>query len=230
MKALSVLFEKNRKWAAGIRASNPDFFSRLVAQQSPQYLWIGCSDSRVPANEIVGLLPGELFVHRNVANLVVHTDMNCLSVLQYAVDFLKITHVIVCGHYGCGGVKAAMEARPHGLVDNWLRHVRDIQQRYHEMLDAIPSDSERLQRLCELNAVEQVINVGNTTIIRDAWARGQSVTVHGWIYDVADGVLMDLDVCITSQQELEALRNQPRSQPRPAPHGSPAAGFPPAAT
>jgi len=208
MDGLPNLFENNRKWASDMRAVDPAFFSRLAQQQSPELLWIGCSDSRVPANEIVGLLPGELFVHRNVANLVIHTDMNCLSVLQYAVDILKIKHVIVCGHYGCGGIKAAMEEKPHGLVDNWLRHVRDIQQRYQPLLASLSSDAERMGRLCELNTVEQVINVGSTTIIHDAWSRGQSITVHGWIYDVADGVLKDLDVCIASPEDLKALLNK----------------------
>jgi len=205
---LTNLFDNNRKWASEMRAVDPAFFSRLAQQQSPELLWIGCSDSRVPANEIVGLLPGELFVHRNVANLVIHTDMNCLSVLQYAVDILKIKHVIVCGHYGCGGIKAAMEEQPHGLVDNWLRHVRDIQQRYHRLLDSLSNDAERMARLCELNTVEQVVNVGSTTIVQDAWNRGQSITVHGWIYDVADGVLKDLDVCISSPEDLKALLNK----------------------
>ncbi|MDI6809042.1 MAG: carbonate dehydratase [Candidatus Eisenbacteria bacterium] len=208
MKALAHLFEKNKKWASGICASSPEFFSRLVAQQAPEYLWIGCSDSRVPANEIVGLLPGELFVHRNVANLVIHTDMNCLSVLQYAVDILTIKHVIVCGHYGCGGVKAAMENLPHGLVDNWLRHIRDIHHRHLEKLETILNESERMRRLCELNAVEQVINVGNTTIIQDAWKRGQEIAIHGWIYDIADGLLKDLDACITSCKELDILQKK----------------------
>jgi carbonic anhydrase len=208
MNKLPNLFENNQKWAADMRAVDPAFFSRLAQQQSPELLWIGCSDSRVPANEIVGLLPGELFVHRNVANLVIHTDMNCLSVLQYAVDILKIKHVIVCGHYGCGGVKAAMEEEPHGLVDNWLRHVRDIQQRYQSILDALPTEADRLKRLCELNTVEQVINVGSTTIVRDAWARGQAITIHGWIYDVGDGILKDLNVCLTSPGELNALLNK----------------------
>ncbi|MBI5186269.1 MAG: carbonate dehydratase [Nitrospinae bacterium] len=208
MKALPHLFESNKKWASKIRASHPEFFSRLVEQQAPEYLWIGCSDSRVPANEIVGLLPGELFVHRNLANLLIHTDMNCLSVLQYAVDILKIRHVIVCGHYGCGGIKAAMDNTPHGLVDNWLRHVRDIQQRHQAKLEAIRNKSERLRRLCELNAVEQVINVGNTTIIQDAWGRGQKIAIHGWIYDIADGLLKDLSVCITSLKELNILQEK----------------------
>lgn len=208
MKALESLFNSNKKWASRVSATNPEFFSSLVAQHEPKYLWIGCSDSRVPANEIVGLLPGELFVHRNVANLVIHTDMNCLSVLQYAVDILKIEHVIVCGHYGCGGIKAAMEPQPHGLVDNWLRHVRDIQQRHQEKLEAILDPHERMQKLCELNTVEQVINVGNTTIVRDAWERGQDITTHGWIYDIADGLLRDLDICISSCAELDALQKK----------------------
>jgi len=208
VKALPHLFENNKKWASKIRASSPEFFSKLVAQQLPEYLWIGCSDSRVPANEIVGLLPGELFVHRNIANLVIHTDMNCLSVLQYAVDILMIKHVIVCGHYGCGGIKAAMENEPHGLVDNWLRHVRDIHHRHQAKLEAISNESERIRRLCELNAIEQVINVGNTTIIQDAWGRGQEIAIHGWIYDIADGLLKDLNVCITSRRELDILQEK----------------------
>lgn len=208
MKALSNLFKNNRTWAAKISASNPEFFSNLVSQQAPEYLWIGCSDSRVPANDIVGLLPGELFVHRNVANLVIHTDMNCLSVLQYAVDILEVKHVIVCGHYGCGGVKAAMENQPHGLVDNWLRHIRDIYYRHQTELEAISNESQRLRRLCELNVTEQVINVGNTTIIQDTWGFGHKIAIHGWIYDIADGLLKDLDVCVTSGKELDLLQNR----------------------
>jgi carbonic anhydrase len=208
MKALPQLFEKNRKWAAGICAADPTFFSKLAAQQAPEYLWIGCSDSRVPANEIVGLLPGEMFVHRNVANLVIHTDMNCLSVLQFATDILKIRHVIVCGHYGCGGVKAALEARPHGLVDNWLRHVRDIHHAHREHLQGIVDETQRMRRLCELNAIEQVINVGNTTIIQDAWKRGQGIAIHGWIYDIADGLLKDLSVDLSSFDDLKALQQR----------------------
>jgi carbonic anhydrase len=208
MKELPNLIENNKKWASEISASSPDFFSRLVAQQAPEYLWIGCSDSRVPANEIVGLLPGELFVHRNIANLVIHTDLNCLSVLQYAVDILLIKHVIVCGHYGCGGIKAAMEDRPQGLVDNWLRHVRDIHHKHQAKLEEILNESDRIRRLCELNALEQVINVGNTTIIQDAWGRGQEIAIHGWIYDIADGLLKDLDVCITSRKELDILQEK----------------------
>lgn len=207
MKALPELFKNNKKWASEIWASSPEFFSRLVAQQAPEYLWIGCSDSRVPANEIVGLLPGELFVHRNVGNLVIHTDMNCLSVLQYAVDMLKIKHVIVCGHYGCGGIQAALENKPHGLVDNWLRHIRDIHYRHRDKL-SILSKAEQMRKLCELNAVEQVINVGNTTIIQDAWKRGQKIAIHGWIYDIADGLLRDLSVCVNSRRELDILQKK----------------------
>ncbi len=206
MRTLPRLFENNRQWAANLRASRPDFFSKLAARQSPEYLWIGCSDSRVPANEIVGLLPGDLFVHRNVGNLVIHSDFNCLSVLQYAVDILKIKHVIVCGHYGCGGVKAAMSAQPHGLVDNWLRHIRDIYHRQQAKLDAMANETERLHRLCELNVIEQVINVGNTTIVQDAWGRGQELAIHGWIYDLADGLLRNLDVCVTSPKEMDLLQ------------------------
>ena len=206
MNDLHDLLENNRRWATGIVARSPDFFSGLVAQQAPRYLWIGCSDSRVPANEIVGLLPGDLFVHRNVGNLVIHSDFNCLSVLQYAVDILKIKHVIVCGHYGCGGVKAAMSAQPHGLVDNWLRHIRDIYHRQQAKLDAMANETERLHRLCELNVIEQVINVGNTTIVQDAWGRGQELAIHGWIYDLADGLLRNLDVCVPSPKEMDLLQ------------------------
>ncbi|MHB8837886.1 MAG: carbonate dehydratase [Gemmatimonadaceae bacterium] len=201
--SLHSLFDNNRRWAERIAAENPAFFSELLEQQSPEYLWIGCSDSRVPANEIVGLLPGELFVHRNVANVVVHTDLNCLSVLQYAVDALKVKHVIVCGHYGCGGVRAALEDARMGLIDNWLRHVQDVQQKYRHLLP--PDDAEaRMRRLCELNVVEQVRNVCETTIMRDAWARGQAVTVHGWIYGLSDGRLKELGLAARSWAECEA--------------------------
>ena len=200
---LHSLFDNNRRWAERIAAENPGFFSELLEQQSPEYLWIGCSDSRVPANEIVGLLPGELFVHRNVANVVVHTDLNCLSVLQYAVDALKVKHVIVCGHYGCGGVRAALEDARMGLIDNWLRHVQDVQHKYQHLLP--PNDAEaRMRRLCELNVVEQVRNVCETTIMRDAWARGQAVTVHGWIYGLSDGRLKELGLAARSWAECEA--------------------------
>ncbi len=208
MRILHPLFDNNRRWSEKMHQSDPDFFRQLVNQQNPKYLWIGCSDSRVPANEIVGLPPGELFVHRNIANLVIHTDMNCLSVLQYAVDVLGIEHVIVCGHYGCGGVKAALEGRAHGLVDNWLRHVRDIYQKHRAVLEAEGSDGACLRRLCELNVMEQVINVGSTTIVQDAWSRGQALAVHGWIYDLKDGLLKGLDVCVASGGELAALQGR----------------------
>jgi carbonic anhydrase len=211
MTAVRHLFENNRQWAAKVRESSPDFFSRLAHQQSPEYLWIGCSDSRVPANEIVGLMPGELFVHRNVANLVIHTDMNFLSVLQYAVDVLKIKHVIVCGHYGCGGVKASIDEHAHGLIDNWLRHIRDIYTRKQDELDRISDLTDRVNRLCELNVIEQVANVGNTTVVQEAWARGQELSVHGWIYDLNDGLLKNLGVSISSAAELAvAQRSSPR--------------------
>ncbi|MBI5353545.1 MAG: carbonate dehydratase [Chloroflexi bacterium] len=207
MKKLPILFENNRKWASQISQNNPSFFSRLVQQQNPEFLWIGCSDSRVPANEIIGLLPGELFVHRNVANLVSHTDMNCLSVLQYAVEILKVRHIIVCGHYGCGGVKAALEDQPHGLIDNWLRCIRDIHQRRSSDLARFSTAEERINRLCELNVIEQVKNVGNTTIIQEAWQRDQMVTIHGWIYAISDGLLKDLDACVSSTSDLASLES-----------------------
>jgi carbonic anhydrase len=208
MKKLPQLFKNNRSWASSITGSSPGFFKQLAVQHTPEYLWIGCSDSRVPANEIVGLLPGELFVHRNVANLVIHTDLNCLSVLQYAVDILKVRHVIVCGHYGCGGIKASMENRPHGLVDNWLRHIRDTYYRHQAKLKVLKSDAERNRMLSELNVLEQVVNVGNTTIIQDAWAAGQDITIHGWIYDISDGLLKDLDIAISSLVELEVFQSR----------------------
>ena len=191
---IKQLFENNRAWAAQITREDPDFFSRLSSQQAPKYLWIGCADSRVPANEIVGLAPGELFVHRNVANVVVHADLNCLSVLQFAVDVLKVEHVIVCGHYGCGGVRAALRDDRLGLVDNWLRHVQDVRWKHLPKLNGLTTEDEKHHRLCELNVIEQVINVSQTTVVRDAWARGQSLEVHGWIYDLRDGLLRDLEV------------------------------------
>ena len=193
METLNHLFESNRAWAGRIRQQDPEFFPKLSRQQSPSYLWIGCSDSRVPANEIVGLLPGELFVHRNVANLVVHTDLNCLSVLQFAVDLLKVRHVIVCGHYGCSGVQAALRREKLGLSDNWLRHIEDVREKHQSRLGD-GSDTETSNHLCELNVIEQVVNVCNTTIARDAWDRGQELTVHGWIYGLHDGLLRDLNI------------------------------------
>jgi len=193
MNELEQLFRNNRAWAERIRRADPQFFDKLAHQQAPQYLWIGCSDSRVPANEIVDLLPGELFVHRNVANVVVHTDLNCLSVIQFAVGVLKVRHIIVCGHYGCSGVRAAMMKERHGLADNWLRHVQDVASQHDEELRLL-SNERRIERLCELNVVDQVQNVCRTSIVEDAWARGQPLSVHGWIYGIHDGLLRDLNV------------------------------------
>ena len=187
---------------------DPAFFRSLVAQQSPRYLWIGCADSRVPANEIVGLMPGELFVHRNVSNLVVHTDLNCLSVLQYAVEVLKVEHVIVCGHYGCGGVRAAYAQSSLGLIDNWLRHVQDVRDRHRRLVEALPDEDSRINRLCELNVVEQVHHVGVTTIVQDAWRRGQSLAIHGWIYALRDGLLRDVGCTVTAADELTPIYQQ----------------------
>jgi len=191
VKTLAHLFDNNRRWAETITARQPDFFRTLAAQQAPAYLWIGCSDSRVPANEIVGLLPGELFVHRNVANVVVHTDLNCLSVLQFAIDVLEVQHVIVCGHYGCGGVKAALDDARLGLINNWLRHVQDVARQHAAALAALGGDA-RVDRLCELNVLEQARHVCETTVLQDAWERGQTVNVHAWIYGLHDGRLRDL--------------------------------------
>ena len=198
MKTLAHLFKNNRAWSAEVREKDPQFFERLSQQQAPRYLWIGCSDSRVPANQIVGLLPGEMFVHRNIANVVVHADLNCLAVLQFAVDVLKVEHVIVCGHYGCGGVLAALRDDRLGLVDNWLRHVQDVLGRNHAEIDALPTEEGKHRRLCELNVLEQVTNVSQTTIVRDAWARGQELSVHGWAYDLKDGLLRDLKATTSS--------------------------------
>ena len=205
MRSLHPLFESNRSWADEVKARDPDFFRTLVGQQSPNYLWIGCADSRVPANEIVGLLPGELFVHRNVANIVVHTDLNCLSVLQYAVDVLGVEHVIVCGHYGCGGVQAALRNSRLGLIDNWLRHVHDVMNKHRARLNELPDEASRLRRLCELNVMEQVLNVSETTIVQSAWDRGKALEVHGWIYDLHDGLLKDLSVCVKSPAEFDEV-------------------------
>jgi carbonic anhydrase len=205
MSELKDLLEKNSAWAEGIKAHDPEFFHALAEQQNPRYLWIGCSDSRVPATQLVGLLPGEMFVHRNVANLVVHTDFNCLSVMQFAVDVLGVSHIIVCGHYGCGGVQAAMQNLQLGLIDNWLRHVQDVMHSHEALLANISDDKHRLNRLCELNVIEQVLNVSRTTVMQNAWDRGQEIAVHGWIYDIGDGLLRDLDICITNQNELETV-------------------------
>jgi carbonic anhydrase len=202
MDDLQELLAKNKAWAEQIKATDPDFFNTLALQQTPRYLWIGCSDSRVPATQLVGLHAGDLFVHRNVANVVVHTDFNCLSVLQYAVDVLKVNHIIVCGHFSCGGVMAAMQNLQFGLIDNWLRHVQDVMHNHEARLAAIANEDDRLDRLCELNVVEQVLNVCRTTIVQNAWDRGQQLGVHGWIYGVQDGLLRDLGLCITNSQEL----------------------------
>jgi carbonic anhydrase len=212
MRVLSHLFANNQSWAADMTRQDPEFFRRLSRQQAPQYLWIGCSDSRVPANQIVGLLPGEMFVHRNVANVVVHTDLNCLSAIQFAVEALKVGHIIVCGHYGCGGVAAALHDDKLGLIDNWLRHVQDVRWKHQRQLDALESDAQRHHRLCELNVIEQVVNVSQTTIVRDAWARGQSLVVHGWIYGLNDGLLRDLGMCIAAESELQASAEAARAQ------------------
>jgi carbonic anhydrase len=200
-RSLVQLFENNRRWAARTVARDPHFFETLSRQQSPKYLWIGCSDSRVPANEIVDLLPGELFVHRNVANVVVHTDLNCLSVLQYAVDVLHVEHVMIVGHYGCGGVQAAAGTRSFGLIDNWLRHIQDVRDRHAAALAEIADDGLRLDRLCELNVIEQARHVCQTTVVQDAWRRGQAVAVHGWIYGLQDGLLRDLGVTMTGSDD-----------------------------
>lgn len=200
MRELKHLFENNQKWAQAMREENPSFFTELSKQQTPPYLWIGCADSRVPANQIVGLTPGQVFVHRNVANIVSHTDFNCLSVLQYAVEVLKVKHVIICGHYGCGGVAGAMADVPLGLIDNWLRHIKDV----YESNKATEPELD-VDRLCELNVAAQVRNVGYTTIVQGAWRRGQSLSVHGWIYGLEDGVLKDLDLCISNPDQLAGI-------------------------
>jgi carbonic anhydrase len=205
MRTLNHLFANNQAWAAEMTRQDPDFFERLVQQQAPQYLWIGCSDSRVPANQIVGLAAGEMFVHRNVANVVVHTDLNCLSAMQFAVEVLKVRHIIVCGHYGCGGVLAALRGDSLGLIDNWLRHVEDVRSKHQQHLDAFDTEAERHKRLCELNVLEQVVNVSRTTVVRDAWARGQELAVHSWIYDIRDGLLRDLGACVTAEDEIPRL-------------------------
>lgn len=199
MKILKPLFDNNRRWAERIVQEKPDFFEQLATQQNPEYLWIGCSDSRVPSNQIIDLMPGEVFVHRNIANMVIHTDLNCLSVLQYAVEVLKVKHIMVVGHYGCGGVKASMGNDRLGLIDNWLGHIRDIHRLHSEELNKLEGD-EKFDRLCELNVIEQVGNVSSTNIVQDAWERGQNVSVHGWIYGIDNGLLSDLDVTVDNEQ------------------------------
>jgi len=211
MRLLSELFANNRTWAAQMTLQDADFFRRLSRQQTPEYVWIGCSDSRVPANQIVGLPPGEMFVHRNVANVVAHSDLNCLAAIQFAVDVLRVGHIIVCGHYGCGGVLAALRDDKLGLVDNWLRHVQDVRALHQAQLDTLESEALRHDRLCELNVIEQVVSVSETTIVRDAWARGHALAVHGWIYGVGDGLLRDLGVCVTAEAELGACAQAARA-------------------
>ena len=201
---LSHLFDQNRAWSERIRRSDPEFFTRLSGQQQPDYLWVGCSDSRVPANEIVGLAPGELFVHRNVANVVVHSDLNCLSVMQFAIDVLKIEHVIVCGHYGCSGVSVALRNERVGIADNWLRHVQDVHAKHDGRLAKIADTAQRIDCLCELNVIEQVVNVSQTTIVRDAWERGHKLSVHGWVYGLKDGLVHDLDITVSGAAQTAA--------------------------
>jgi carbonic anhydrase len=201
MKTLKYLFDRNLKWAKEIADKNPDFFKQLSKQQAPKYLWIGCSDSRVPANQIVNLPPGDVFVHRNIANMVVHTDLNCLSVIQFAVEGLKIEHIVVCGHYGCGGIEASLENTEHGLIDNWLRHIKDVSRFNASKLDGL-NHKDKLDLLCELNVIEQVRNVCNTTIVQAAWKSGSEISVHGWVYGIDNGILKDLDICISSREEL----------------------------
>ncbi len=200
MKKLQHLFDMNRAWADEIKKSNPDFFSQLSKQQAPEYLWIGCSDSRVPANQIVRLPPGAVFVHRNIANVVVHTDLNCLSVIQYAVDILKVKHIVVCGHYGCGGINAALEKKEHGLIDNWLRHIKDVSRFNADKLEGLDTEAKQ-NLLCELNVIEQVRNVCSTTLVKRAWKEGAELSVHGWIYSIENGILKDLETSVSSLQE-----------------------------
>ena len=201
MKELKALFEKNRHWAEALKAEDPNYFKNLAEAQSPKYLWIGCSDSRVPANQIISLPPGEVFVHRNIANVVVHTDLNCLSVIQFAVDVLRVKHIIVCGHYGCAGIKAAMENEEHGLIDNWLRHIKDVSRFNAAKLDGL-SHEKKLDMLCELNVIEQVTNVCNSTIVQNAWKNGMALSVHGWVYGIEDGILSDLGATFSSNAQL----------------------------
>jgi carbonic anhydrase len=205
LSEIKKLFQNNKDWAKKIKKQNPNFFKTLSKQQSPEYLWIGCSDSRVPANEIVGLLPGEIFVHRNIANVIVHTDLNALSVIQFAVDVLKVKHIIVCGHYGCGGIKAALENKEHGLIDNWLRHIKDVYRYHQNELDKIKTEKEKVNKLCELNVFEQVANVCKTTIVQNAWKDGQELTVHGWIYGIENGLIKDLKISVSNNESLKSI-------------------------
>jgi carbonic anhydrase len=209
MHPLDPLFKKNRAWAENVNKKDPHFFQTLSQQQAPEYLWIGCSDSRVPANEICGLLPGEIFVHRNVANIVVHSDLNCLSVMQYAVDVLRVKHIIIVGHYGCGGIRASLGTQSLGLIDNWLRHAQDVAMKYTEHLACIADESDRVNRLCELNVVAQVINAAQTTIVRAAWERGQELAIHGWVYGLQDGLVRHLGISLSSADELAVALKTP---------------------
>ncbi|MCL2829146.1 MAG: carbonate dehydratase [Betaproteobacteria bacterium] len=220
---LQYLFERNREWSERMHAEDPEFFKKLSLLQSPEYLWIGCSDSRVPANQITGLLPGEVFVHRNVANLVVHSDLNCLSVLQYAVDVLRVKHILIVGHYGCGGVRAVYDNLRLGLIDNWLRHIQNLKQKHWPLLSAMPDAPSGINRLCELNVIEQVYNVANTTILAEAWERGQPLAVHGWIYGLDNGLVHDLHVSIRSYAEVQGIYERALAdltQAPPAGHGA----------
>lgn len=212
---IEQLFENNRAWAKASQERDPEYFSRLANQQSPEYLWIGCSDSRVPANHLVGLAPGEVFVHRNVANVVVHTDLNALSVIQYAVDALRVKHILVVGHYGCGGVGAALNDNRLGLIDNWLRHVQDVRDKHADALQAIEAPADRLARLCELNVMQQVVNISRTTIMREAWERGQQVTLHGWCYELTDGLIEDLQISARSREEAQGRYEDAANRPYP---------------
>ncbi len=205
MQTLQQLLTNNKNWARGVKTADPEFFSKLQAIQKPDYLWIGCADSRVPSNQITGLAPGEVFVHRNIANIVVHSDFNCLSVLEYAVAILGVKHIIVCGHYGCGGVKAAMQDHKLGLIDNWLRHIRDVRQKYEDVLAGVDDKEKELDLLCEFNVIEQVYNVCRTTIVQDAWENGEELAVHGWIYSLADGLLKDLKTCLTEPDQMSSI-------------------------
>ena len=206
MKKIKKLLEQNKEWAASLKEKDAQFFERLSEMQQPEFLWIGCSDSRISPTNSIGLLPGEMFVHRNISNLVIHTDMNCLSVMQFAVEALQVRHIIVCGHYGCGGVKAAFENTRLGLIDNWLRHIQDLANKYEKELSEAKSVDERLDKLCEINVIEQVINAGETTIVQDAWHRGQTLYVHGWIYDISDGIYQNMNITIESIEDLKSLR------------------------
>ncbi len=208
MKKIEDLLESNREWAEALKAEDPQFFERLSESQNPEFLWIGCSDSRISPTSSVGMLPGEMFVHRNVANLVNHSDMNCLAVMQFAVEVLKVRHIIVCGHYNCGGVKAAFDDARYGLVDNWLRHIQDTMHKYQAELEKLPDYDSRLDKLCEINVIEQIISVGETTIVQDAWDRNQELSIHGWIYRIDEGIYRDMNVSVESLEQLDSMRDE----------------------